>query len=478
MSEIKTPIRSLNGHALVDEQARADIGKIKETSGETVTQSGLVIDLDAGNGDTIDLTADVADGTKLVHHGKNFFPMLPVYNLNGLVGTQNADGTYTLKGTYTGESKLYLTSVSNTAPKYFPAGAYVASSSIPSGSGVNNFFVGYKAGGYAVQNVFDGAYKTFTLNEPTELFFCLEILPNAVLDMTTWLQVERGSEPTEYEQYHGNTTPSVIFPFSVDAYEGTNILYTESGDVLTATTKRDLYKSVMLLSGDVKKIKEDIASPIMGKTIAFLGDSISSTNYTRPNYWEMIAEKTGCVALNHGVSQSRFATVEGDSVESFVTRAADIDTSADAVFVMGGTNDVNKNTPLGEWGSSDESTFYGALNALIALLRTNFPGKPIVFATPMKRTSDIDDGFPDTMADLKAATATEKITMQHCVLAIKAKCARHGIPVVDIAEHSGIGAECAEYFRDEDWLHPSALGVVRIANMVQAELEKQFLYTA
>jgi lysophospholipase L1-like esterase len=211
-------------------------------------------------------------------------------------------------------------------------------------------------------------------------------------------------------------------------------------------------------------------------TVDVLGDSISSVAYVTPNYWQMIAEKTGCVFNDYAVSGTRIATVEGDAKESFLTRAANMDTNADAVLVMGGTNDVGLHTLLGEWDSEDTSTFYGALNALIALLRTNFPGKPIIFCTPIKRKYDTDNGFPDTMADLKTAAATEQITMQHCVLAIKAKCARNGIPVVDLADHSGFSALTPEYFlADSDNLHPSALGHVRIANMVQAELEKQFL---
>lgn len=220
-------------------------------------------------------------------------------------------------------------------------------------------------------------------------------------------------------------------------------------------------------------------SNLTGKTINVLGDSISSVAYVTPNYWQRIAEKTGCVFNDYAVSGTRFATVAEDSKESFLTRAARMDTSADAVLVMGGTNDVGLDTLLGEWNSEDTSTFYGALNSLITLLRTNFPGKPIVFCTPIKRKCDTDSGFPDTMGELKTAPATEQIIMQHCVLAIKAKCARHGIPVIDLAEHSGISAMTPEYFRaEDDNLHPSALGHVRIANMVQAELEKQFLHTA
>lgn len=225
--------------------------------------------------------------------------------------------------------------------------------------------------------------------------------------------------------------------------------------------------------------EETADSPLTGVTINVLGDSISSLSYVTPNYWQMIAEKTGCVFNNYAVSASRIANVEGDSTESFLTRAARMDTTADAVLVMGGTNDCNLHTLLGEWNSTDETTFYGALNALITLLRTNYPGKPIIFCTPIKRKYDTDNGFPDTMADLKAASATEQITMQHCVLAIKAKCARHGIPVIDLAEHSGFSAMTPEYYRaEDDNLHPSPLGFMRIANMVQPELEKQFLHTA
>ena len=239
------------------------------------------------------------------------------------------------------------------------------------------------------------------------------------------------------------------------------------------------YHKDNLYYGQVTLYPEVTSGKIAGKKIAFLGDSISSTNFVTPNYWQLISSKTGCEPLNYSVSQSSMASVAGASAQSFVTRAANMDATADAVVVMGGTNDVGYGALLGEWDSADESTFYGALNALIALLRAKYPGKPIVFCTPIKRKQDTDNGFPVTMADLKATTASTAITMQHCVLAIKAKCAQHGIPVVDLADHSGIAFDTPEYYRAaDDNLHPSALGHVRIANMVQPELEKQFLHTA
>jgi hypothetical protein len=151
--------------------------------------------------------------------------------------------------------------------------------------------------------------------------------------------------------------------------------------------------------------------------------------------------------------------------------------TADAVLVMGGTNDAGKGILLGEWASTNTATLYGALNSLIALLRTKYAGKPIIFCTPIKRKGDVDNGFPKTMEDLKIASADTDLDLWHCALAIQAKCAVHGIPVIDLHNASGIGSGQAIFFREDDVLHPSDVGECRIANMVQPILEQQFLYT-
>lgn len=217
-------------------------------------------------------------------------------------------------------------------------------------------------------------------------------------------------------------------------------------------------------------------SPLKGKTIAVLGDSISSVAFTTPNYWQLIAEKTGCEFLDYGVSSSCISVGADDGVLSFVERASSMDSSADAVLVMGGTNDYNHGILLGAWNSTDNTTLYGALNELISLLRTKYNGKPIVFCTPIKNEEELDNGFPKTAADLKSAVASTDLESWHVALAIKAKCAVHGIPVIDLYNDSGIGSGQTVYFRTNDKYHPSALGECRIANMVQPILEQQFLY--
>ena len=282
------------------------------------------------------------------------------------------------------------------------------------------------------------------------------------------------SSDAKYAEYSGTvytkTLPaghSGAYDFdSLTAFAGNNTIVVSDG-VVTAS-----YTEVVT--------DDRVGNPLYGKRIAVLGDSISTTSYTRPNYWEMISEKTGCTFENYALSSSRIANVEGDAVESFIDRFDRMDASVDAVLVMGGTNDAGKQTLLGQWGSDDASTFYGAINELIGLLRGKYVGKPIVFCTPIRRNSanDHDSTFPKTFETLKEAIGTDAVSLDQVALAIKAKCASNAIPVVDLFYGSGIGWNCAEYFNEGDVLHPNTLGHVRIANMVQAELEKQFLHTA
>lgn len=73
MSETKTPIRSLNGHALVDEQARADVKALNEEIGELTkpmeTTSGHIVQFVSDGSSPIIVEA----GAEVMHAGRNLF---------------------------------------------------------------------------------------------------------------------------------------------------------------------------------------------------------------------------------------------------------------------------------------------------------------------------------------------------------------------------------------------------------------------
>lgn len=226
--------------------------------------------------------------------------------------------------------------------------------------------------------------------------------------------------------------------------------------------------------GELSKEIEGNVNPLKGKRFAVLGDSISSVNYTLPVWWQLIAEKYGCEFVNYGVSASRIA-VSDANVLSFTERYTAMDDTVDGVVVVGGTNDV-WGTPIGAFNSADNTTLNGALNEMLPGLLNKYPGKPVLFFAPIQRGDYIENDYPVTVADLKALDVNTTIGRDRVNLAIMVKCRQYGVPCVDLYTACGINGNDANsvYFRTDDVLHPSALGMRRIAGIVAAELAKHF----
>lgn len=218
-------------------------------------------------------------------------------------------------------------------------------------------------------------------------------------------------------------------------------------------------------------------NPLKGKRFAVLGDSISSVNYTLPVWWQLIAEKYGCEFVNYGVSGSRIAVTSEETGKSFTERYTAMDDTVDGVVVVGGTND-SWYTPIGAFNSADNTTLNGALNEMLPGMLNKYPGKPVLFFAPIQREDCTESDYPVTVADLKALDVTTVIGRDRVNLAIMVKCRQYGVPCVDLYTACGINGNDANsvYFRTDDNLHPSALGMQRIAGVVAAEMVKHFMF--
>lgn len=291
-----------------------------------------------------------------------------------------------------------------------------------------------------------------------------------------------------------------------------NPIYTveEAGDKLgyykniNILDKEELIKDVNL-DNKVTKLgyikNNNYISLLSGKIINCFGDSITSTNYTRPCWHEIISNRTGCTINNYGISGTTLAHTDDrhlwdydftklDATEigynkddpntwstgnCFCERYTKMSDDADAIVIMGGTNDSN--VKIGEWNSEDISTFYGALNILIKGLTKKFSGKPILFCTMIQNTTAYSSNVIDPLNTLQTKTSTETLSLQLRAEAIKAKCKQYGIPCLDLFNESGINGadtDSLSYFRNNDTLHPSSIGQERLANLIQEELEKFF----
>ena len=205
-----------------------------------------------------------------------------------------------------------------------------------------------------------------------------------------------------------------------------------------------------------------------GKKINFLGDSITqgigveeSCNF----YVNRIAERYGAVCRNYGISGTRIARqiVPGQVTTRwdlyFELRAEIMDRNADAVVVFGGTNDYGHgDAPFGSLDSEDTYTFCGALNSLIKKLKKDFPGKRIIFMTPLHRLGENNPSMPDSK------------TLSDYVDAMVMICKMHQVDVIDLFKINPLDPADKELV--PDGLHPSDKGHSVMAEVIAEELIK------
>ncbi len=181
------------------------------------------------------------------------------------------------------------------------------------------------------------------------------------------------------------------------------------------------------------------SAPLSGKIVAGLGDSITYGFIPRnaPGYpgklnsWlPLIATELGAKGhLNYGISGSTLGDNGTGANSPMTKRYGDMNDSADLIIVMGGTNDVRKGVPLGQFGDVNDLTFYGALYVLCEGLLNKYvysPGtavgksKKILFMTAPKLGTTLDANLPAYNA------ATKEV------------CAHFSIPVFDAYNCSGL----------------------------------------
>ena len=112
---------------------------------------------------------------------------------------------------------------------------------------------------------------------------------------------------------------------------------------------------------------------IVGKKIAFLGDSVTegaAASAPEKNFVSLMRSVYGAQALNYGAGGTRIARQKSPSEnpvydEDFLLRADKTDKGAEIIAVFGGTNDYGHgDAPLGTAADDTPYTFYGAVNCL------------------------------------------------------------------------------------------------------------------
>lgn len=299
---------SINGvaHEIRDTEARKQIAQNADAinalaervdstppqkNDDQVTQTGAVVAVDVSAGVEIKVDGDTTETVTLIHQGKNFLPSglenAPTKTEMGITATANADGTTTLNGAPTGVFEYYFMNSAFNTSRIFPAGKYTVSCKVVGGSEsyVELFVVALTATGGWSQNrvtAYTGGVNAVSavleLTEPSSLLAKLGVSTNHVYsDCVVACQIEMGDSETEYEKFAA-TEYSATLPITVSAYEGKNILYTKTGDTITASYRGDEADSTL---EEVKKLIKFDPTPY-GLPVLYLNGSISGMTKSNP----------------------------------------------------------------------------------------------------------------------------------------------------------------------------------------------------
>lgn len=197
-----------------------------------------------------------------------------------------------------------------------------------------------------------------------------------------------------------------------------------------------------------------------------LGDSITAFGY----YQTYVNAKMRFPTIrNYGVPGTTIADRTGSDTTAFVNRYSSMDTDANLISVMGGTNDWGQDVVLSNSSNKyDKSTLKGAMRTIIEGLITIYPGAYIVWATlPQRNNSTYPTGVN-----------ANGNTTQDFADAEKAVCAEYSIPCIDM--HGMLGINKYNMTTNgnlmSDGVHPTnPAGHQRIASLF-VDTFKQIIY--
>ncbi|MGG1554130.1 SGNH/GDSL hydrolase family protein [Paenibacillus ferrarius] len=196
-----------------------------------------------------------------------------------------------------------------------------------------------------------------------------------------------------------------------------------------------------------------MSSKWTGKSWGTLGDSITEAG----GYQPLVQAELGFArVVNYGKSGCTM-TAGGERDYGATTHIGKaIDTSLDCVTIFAGVNDFRLDKPLGELGTDNIYTFYGAYTSVIEDILTKNPACRLSLWTPLQRDKDQYDIFYVNAAGHRLSDYAD---------AAQAIGRRYALPVLDLYAESGLSKLTLAHFTS-DGLHPNENGHRRIADMV------------
>jgi lysophospholipase L1-like esterase len=168
---------------------------------------------------------------------------------------------------------------------------------------------------------------------------------------------------------------------------------------------------------DVSLVIPDRQHPLRGKSVVFLGSSVTVGAFSRGQACaDYLARKCGLLILKEAVSGTTLANDEHDG-SSYVERLHTIPASAhvDALVCQLSTNDAWKGKSMGaivEEGPYDTTTVAGAMQHVVDYARTTW-GCPVLFYSGTHFESDVYAQMVELLDELSEVMDVVVIDLYH-----------------------------------------------------------------
>lgn len=286
--------------------------------------------------------------------------------------------------------------------------------------------------------------------------------------------IELGS--TTETEYNISYTPAEDGYIVMPTYSSIKLVVT----LVSATDFQRIYeieKSIEEIEAEIDKTKMPVKIQLFGDSITdnLWGDQQTWADFIQQNLPDynvtVVNDAVGGAGIGHGSSKGTtpsHQTEDYNHVYDLVTDGVTLQTDANYIVILAGTNNWASGTDLGTMESSGPSTVYGALKGVLEYISTHSAATVFVCTIPQRYNTT--DQSRETNANGEPLNPDSVSLADYCE-AFRKVSAFYGMPCIHLNEDLGWNRLNISYFCG-DGLHPNAKGDKMLAAFICAEIEK------
>lgn len=278
---------------------------------------------------------------------------------------------------------------------------------------------------------------------------------------------------TEYDITY---TPSEDGYIVMPSVSTNRLIVTLTGDV-DFQRIYDIEKDIEDIQSEIGRVKDPIKIQLFGDSITdnLWGDKTTWANYITENMRDynvtVVNDAVGGSGIGHGKSSGTtesHQTEEYNYVYDLVTDGTTLQTDANVIVILVGTNNWASGSTLGDMSSTGYTSVYGALKGIIEYISQNT--EAIVFVCTIPQRYNTTDQGRETNSYGEPLNSTGISLADYCEAFIQVS-AFYGMPCVHLNESLGwnrlnVNKYCG------DGLHPNVTGDKMLAKFICSEIKK------